>query len=299
MKIFFFTLLTSFYLSAFCQDLSVASLHPILTDLIEKIGAPHTSVISILKPGGDVHHFEPNPQDIAQLKRTRAIFASGKGLETYLPKLKDNLDPSISIIEVGKTIPSIKLDPSNEIFTCCPNHSTSGIDPHWWHSPDAVKRAIKVIHKEICRLAPQHETQFTANSQSLLQQIDSLRNWANQQFNNIPRSKRYLVTAHAAFGYFCKDFGFKSIPLMGLNRNADDLEPQYIQKTIQTIRDLNIKVIFPEDQANSKILEQIVQSTGVTLGDELIADGTSKSAHDFQTIFTKNVTHIVKAYQIK
>ena len=40
---------------------------------------------------------------------------------------------------------------------------------------------------------------------------------------------------------------------------------------------------------------EIVRSTGVKLGDSLVADGTSKDAHTFETMLAHNVRAIVAA----
>lgn len=121
-----------------------------------------------------------------------------------------------------------------------------------------------------------------------------MKRWAQQQISVIPRGDRKLVTAHAAFGYFCKEFGFKSLPVLGIGR-SDDISSQYIAQTIQAIRDNKIKAVFPEDQANPKVLSEIVRSTGVKTGTPLIADGTAKEAHTFETMLAHNVRAIVEA----
>jgi zinc/manganese transport system substrate-binding protein len=64
---------------------------------------------------------------------------------------------------------------------------------------------------------------------------------------------------------------------------------------VQTIRENGIKAAFPEDQANPKILAEIVRSTGIKLGDPLVADGTAKHAHTFEMMLAHNVRAIVAA----
>ena len=58
------TLLAAFALSfsiAQAAPLKVATLHPIVADLARQVGGANVEVIEILKPGGDIHHFEPLP----------------------------------------------------------------------------------------------------------------------------------------------------------------------------------------------------------------------------------------------
>ena len=272
----------------------VATLHPLLADVVRQVGGDKVEVIEILKAGGDVHHFEPAARDIAAMRGSVLLLAMGKHLETYLDKLRDSVGSSVKVIEVGRPIPSVQLDPSQEIFVCCPAHAKSSIDPHWWHSAENMKRAARVIADELAGVDPANEDTYAAGAKAAAKRFDELKRWAQQEISAIPRGDRRLVTAHAAFGYFCKEYGFKSVPVLGIGR-SDDASPQYIAQAIQVIREQKIRAVFPEDQANPKVLTEIVRSTGVKLGDSLVADGTSKDAHTFETMLAHNVRAIIAA----
>ncbi|MES2595436.1 MAG: metal ABC transporter substrate-binding protein [Verrucomicrobiota bacterium] len=270
----------------------VATLHPLLADLTRQVGGANVEVVEIVKPGSDVHHFEPAARDIASMRGAALLLAMGKHLEPYLDKLRDSVGTGVKLIEVGRPIPSLKLEPGQEIFICCPEHAHNSIDPHWWHSADNMKRAARVIADELSAVDPANEAAYTAGAKAAGARFDELKKWAQQEISVIPRGDRKLVTAHAAFGYFCKEYGFKSVPVLGIGR-TDDSSVQYIAQTIQVIRDNKIRAVFPEDQANPKVLTEIVRSTGVKLGEALVADGTAKEAHTFETMLSHNVRAIV------
>jgi zinc/manganese transport system substrate-binding protein len=270
----------------------VSTLHPILADVTRQVGGANVEVVEILKAGGDIHHFEPAARDIATMRGSVLLLAMGKHLETYLDKLRDSVGTGVKVVEVGKLIPSVKLDPSQEIFVCCPEHAKSSIDPHWWHSAENMKRAARIIADELSSVDPANEAAYSAGAKAAGKRFDELKKWAQQQISAIPRGDRKLVTAHAAFGYFCKEYGFKSVPVLGIGR-SDDASPQYIALAIQVIREHKIRAVFAEDQANPKVLTEIVRSTGVKLGTSLVADGTSKEAHTFETMLVHNVKAIV------
>ena len=121
-----------------------------------------------------------------------------------------------------------------------------------------------------------------------------LKSWAQKEIAKVGKKDRLLVTAHGAFGYFCKEYGFEPISLLGIGR-SDDASSKHVAETIEEIREHGIKAIFPEDQANPKVLAEIARSTGVKIGEPLIADGTAKVAHTFETMLAHNVRAIVAA----
>ena len=76
-----------------------------------------------------------------------------------------------------------------------------------------------------------------------------------------------------AFGYLCKEFGLKAIPVQGLNRERDP-SPRYLAETIQILRRERARAIFPETLANPKVLAAMVRESAVEVAPgSLIADG--------------------------
>jgi zinc/manganese transport system substrate-binding protein len=252
-------------------------------------------VTDLLKPGGDVHHFEPNPSDLRGLKDLKVVLASGKHLENYLDKLKDTLGAGVDVVEVGRTIPSIRLTAGQELFFCCPAHAIGGVDPHWWHSCENMKRAAGIIADAMAKADPANKATYEAGAKATQQKISALKAWAQKEVSVIPRSDRKLVTAHVAFSYLCEELGFKVVPVLGLSRE-DDASAKYVTDAINIMKANHVKAVFPEDQANPKVLKEIVASTGAIISeDHLVADGTKPGFSTFEKMYRYNVSVIVKA----
>ncbi len=284
MKVVFFFLLT-----LLAPSLDVASLHPLITDAVKQVGGERVRVVEVIKPGDNVHQFKPKPGDLRAMAGARLIFASGKNLEPYLDDLSDNLQPHQLIIEVGKTLPSQKVSKEDQIYACCEHHAVGGIDPHWWHDVRNMERALRVIEKALIKADPEGKETYAANSKKQRDRLDQLNRWVKGQVATIPRDKRHLVTAHAAFGYFCKAYGFKASFVQGLSARGE-VSASQLAGTIQELRREGIPMVFPEKSANPKVLQQIAQQTGAKVGQPLIADGSSAS---YQAMIEANVRHIV------
>ncbi|WP_397385399.1 metal ABC transporter substrate-binding protein [Prosthecobacter sp.] len=276
----------------------VATLHPILADLARQVGGANVEVVEILKPGADVHHFEPAPKDLAEMRGAKLLLASGKGLESFLDKLRDSLGAGVKLVEVGAKIPSIPFvehehhhEGKEEEHE---DHHHGSEDPHWWHSAENMKRAARIVADELSAVDPANAAAYAAGAKAASKRFGELKSWAQKEIAKIDRKSRQLVTAHAAFGYFCKEYGFEPLSVLSIGR-SDDSSSKHIAETIEEIREHGIKAIFPEDQANPKVLAEIARSTGVKIGEPLIADGTAKVAHTFETMLAHNVRAIVAA----
>jgi zinc/manganese transport system substrate-binding protein len=282
-------LFLSLFLTLAAHGLDVASLHPLITDAVKQVGGERVSVVEVVKPGMSVHKFQPKASDILKMAKARLIFASGKSLEPYLQDLTDGLQAHQAIIEVGRTIPSQKVSKKDQIYACCPHHAVGGIDPHWWHDVGNMERAIRIIEKELTKADPAGKAIFAANSKAALKRLRQLDRWVKGQVATIPRGKRHLVTAHAAFGYFCKAYGFKATFVQGLSADGEVSATQ-LTTSIKELRAEGIPMVFPEKTANPKILTQIAKQTGAKVGKPLIADGSVKS---YQAMMQSNIANIV------
>lgn len=296
--------------------LNVFTLHPILGDLAKQVGGDFVVVTDILKPNGNLHGFEPSPADLKNLSKANIILASGKNLEPYLHKLKDNLSAQTHIVDVGATIPDVKVSPENAAAACCEhghdhaakeeekqekeegecehNHGALGVDPHWWHSSDNIALAARALAASFSSLLPEQETYFTQRAQDVEKKCRRLKVDAKRALMHIPKEKRILVTGHAAFGHLCKELDFEPIALQGIS-GEDEGSGRRIADMIKQIRERHIEVIFPEYQANPKTLDEIAQSSGIRIGAPLVSDGLAPDAHTFETMYRHNVKAIADA----
>lgn len=283
-------LLLGAFLTSASAKLKVASLNPILTDSLKEIGGDKVDVVNIMRTDVDVHTFQPRAEDLRKMQACSCIFAMGKGLETYLPAIQETLQPGQKLIEVGRSIPSQKVD-ADQIYTCCPHHDRNTIDPHWWHNVQNMERASKVVYKALSDLDPANADYYKERGEAARKNYRDLHNWVKGQVSQIPKKQRLLVTAHAAFAYFCKEYGFKAAFVQGLSKEGE-ISAKLLAETIKTIQEDNIKAVFPEVGANPKTLGQIAKESGATVGKPLYADHLHTS---YKQMIEYNVGNIVKA----
>jgi len=296
MRFFSLLLLGATLLSPALAQLSVTALHPVIGDLTRSVGGEHVVVHDLLPLGGNPHTFEPTAADLARLSRTKLVFASGKKLEPYLDKLH-RATPA-PIVEVGRRIPSILVDVDQPLFLCCPEHAKGCIDPHWWHNPLHMKRAARTVAEALAKADPTNAAAYKANAAATGKRMDALHKWVKGQVATIPRSQRKLVTAHLAFGYFCKEYGFKAMGLQGLSQ-AVDPSPRDLAAAVKTIQKEKLVVAFPEHLANPELLQTLHRETGIRLGPPLLADTLSDQAKGYEDMIRANVNAIVRGFKAR
>lgn len=275
--------------SLLLAETKVVSLHPVLTDIAEKVGGKHIKVIDLIG-SQSVHGFNPTARDLRAGAGAKLYLAAGKGLEPYLGKLRNTLGSKAKVYEVGKKIISLKIedDYAHHCAHCSSRSKGNTIDPHWWNSINNLKRATNLISKELAKIDPTNAKQFKKNASNFRRELDLLNVWVKKELATIPQSKKHLATAHAAFAYFCKEYKFKALPIQGINKEQS-VDAKHISEAIKTIKKHQIAAIFPEIDNNPKALSTIAKATGVKIGKPLIADGID----DIDKMFRQNVKAIV------
>lgn len=278
---------------ASAAPLQVSALHPLMADLARQVGGDRVRVFDLVGDGGNPHRFEPRPADMAKMRDSVLVLAAGKNMESYLGRLRDSLE-GVTILEVGRTIPSLTVG-KDAVYSCCPNHGSGSLDPHWWHGISNMSRAARVVATALAEKDPDGKAIYQANASAYGKRLDELKRWAKSELAKVPRGQRKLVTAHNAFAYFAQEFGFQVIAVAGLNQEQDTA-PKELAATIEAVRKSGVSAVFPEDGAGKKSLESISKATGAKIASPLIADGNGHGkSSGFEGMIRHNVTSITQA----
>ena len=274
---------------ASAAEIKVATLHPLLTDLVKRVGGERVEVVDLLGPTGDPHKFEPNAKDLQAAKGAQLYLVSGKGLEPFLPKLQ-NIVGKERVVEVGKELPTLRTK-----FLCdhgedAHEHEHEEDDPHWWHSLDCWRRAAYVVSGELAKVDPAHAKEYDLRAKVVRKEFAELRQWTETELAKVPAAHRTLATAHAAFAYFCNEYKWRMLPVQGLTRERV-AAPKFVAEVAAAIRKEKVLAVFPEKRSNPKMLKTLAQGVGIKVGGELIADGGGS----IDEMFRHNVNTIVTA----
>ncbi len=279
-------LLTAFT-SVVGAEVKVAVLHPLLGDLVQKVGGEQVQVVDLMGPGGDPHKFEPGARELREARGAQLYFVCGKGLEPYLPKLRDAVGAD-RVVEVGESLPTLKAE------VLCDHdghtHLHEEVDPHWWHSIDCWRRAATRVRKELAGIDAVNADLYRKRATVVRKELSRLHLWATGELSRVPAEHRTLATAHAAFAYFCNEHKWKMLAVQGLNRERVD-SPKFVVEVASAIRKEKVRAVFPEQRSNPKMLKTVAEGAGIALGGSLMADG----GDSIEKMFRHNVKTIVDA----
>jgi len=251
---------------AAAKRLKIVTTFTIIADMTRNVAGDSADVVSITKPGAEIHNYQPTPRDLVKVQGAGLILWNGLGLERWFKKFLDNLSD----------VPSAVLTKGIEPMSIAAGPYSGKPNPHAWMSAQNALIYVENIRKSLAQHDPENATIYAENAMAYKAKIRALADPIRQEFSAIPDSKRWLVTSEGAFSYLARDFGLKELFLWPINADAQGT-PQQVRKVIDKIRQYKIAVIFSESTVSPKPAQQVARETDINYGGVLYVDSLSKA----------------------
>jgi len=268
-KILYFSLLFFILLgpvpSSFAKErFKVVTTFTIFADMARNIAGDKADVVSITKPGADIHTYQPTPRDILKAENADLILWNGLNLEIWFEKFFQNIETTPSVV-LTKGIKPMGI--SQGSYKGKPN-------PHAWMSPRDGLIYIENIRAAFVKYDPINTVTYNKNAKEYSRELKSTILPIREKFLSIPQEKRWLVTSEGAFSYLIRDFKLKELYLWPMNSDSQG-SPSQVRNVIDKVRENNIGVIFSESTVSPKPAMQVAQEAGINYGGVLYVDSLS------------------------
>ncbi|WP_179349830.1 metal ABC transporter solute-binding protein, Zn/Mn family [Winogradskyella pacifica] len=299
-KIIFLLAITLIFTA--CKDeskdngkLNIVTTTTMITDLVENIGGDMINIQGLMGSGVDPHLYKASEGDVSKLVNADIIFYSGLHLEGKLVEVLEKMESS------QKTTIALS-DALDENTLIGSEYFASNYDPHVWFDINYFEQFAKKVAAVLSKKDPKNTQKYEANKNAYILKLEALQNNIKQTIETLPKEKRILVTAHDAFNYFGKAYGFEVVGLQGIS-TATEAGVQDVQKLATFIIEKNIKAIFIESSVPKRTIEALqasVKSKGhdVEIGGTLYSDALGNAGTPEGTyigMFEYNVNTIVNA----
>lgn len=282
-KKFFFGLVFSLFFTSFAaaKPVVVASIAPI-GFFVEQIAGQSVEVISLAS--GDVHNYEPKPNDMKNIAKAKIFFATGVEFESaWIPRFKAN-SKDLVVVQTDAKIAKLKDEHEHgehehehaehehekehgehahehgEHETHAEDEKMQHKDPHVWLNPMLALTQAKNICDALIDAFPENKDKYLTNLQTFMDKVLELDEKANNDFKALKNRK--FIVYHPAWAYFAARYDLEqiSIEINGKEPKIDDLA-----NVVKLIKDNEIKVIFADPNRSQKSAMILAKQTGAKL----------------------------------
>ena len=237
----------------------------IIADMARNVAGDAAEVVSITKPGAEIHNYQPTPGDLIGAQDADLVLWNGLNLEQWFEQFLGNL-PDVPSVVVSEGIEPIGIGQGP--YEGKPN-------PHAWMSPTDALTYVANIRDAFIEHDPANAETYKANAEAYSAKIRAAIDPLRAQIEAIPEERRWLVSSEGAFSYLARDLGLKELYLWPINADQQGT-PQQVRRVIDTVRENSIPAVFSESTVSPAPAEQVARETGAKYGGVLYVDSLSE-----------------------
>jgi zinc transport system substrate-binding protein len=229
----------------------------------EKIGGDLVKISVMVLPGANPAVFEPKPQQMLALTKSKICFAVGVPFERVWQSKFKEVNASMEIVHTEEGIDKLPMTGWDQGGG--PGHDHGIKDPHVWLSPPLVMTQARTMVHALMRADPDHSQDYQKNYKSFILELVDLDLQIRSIFSDLGEHRKFMVY-HPSWGYFAKAYGLTQIPV---EMEGKEPSPKELERLIQYAREAGVKAVLAQPQFSTKSARTLADALN---GDVIVAD---------------------------
>ena len=221
----------------------ISSFYP-LHEFSQNVGQEKVDVTLLVPVGVAPHDWGPTIKDVQRMQKSDLIIINGIGFENWI----DNLEET--------NYQGVIVDTSNGILdkNLGQEQINSSGDPHIWLNPVYAQIQVQNIANAFSDSDPKNQQYYQLNAAKYIEELEFLDLKIRNELSDCNQD---FVAFHDAFSYFADEYNLNQHTIILSNNPHGEATAKTLENVISTAKKLNIKVIFSEENVNTKTSEII------------------------------------------
>ena len=286
----------------------VVATFSILGDMVARVGGDHITLTTLVGPEGDTHVYRPTPAAAKAVGEADVLIVNGLEFEGWLDRLAESAGfeetkvvatAGIAAIAYGEDEHGDHDDHSghddhaehedhaddakheehadhdehaehddHDEHAGHEGHDHGAFDPHAWQSLVHAVTYVDNITEALAKADPSNASAFYENRAAYVAELTALDAEIRDLVANLPADKRTVVTSHDAFQYFGQAYGLTFLAPQGLSTESE-ASAKDVAHLIEQMREEGIDAVFIENITDPRLIKQIANETGASVGGTL------------------------------
>lgn len=239
-----------------------------LYDFARQICGTKANVKMLIKPGAEVHSYDPVPSDMAAVYSSDLFLYIGGESDKWVESLLDD-----SNIDILSLIGCVQEHTEH-------HHGHTHADEHIWTSPQNAVLMLEKICESIVKIDSENTEYYKDNCDAYIQKINN----ASKEIKTVVSEKKdqFIVVADRfPFAYFTEYFGLEYDAAFDGCAVNTDISLKTMSRLTKTIRDKNINTVFVTELSSKNIAKALKEELGVQIVE--LHSAHNVSADDFNS----------------
>lgn len=212
----------------------------------------------LLKPGSEIHDFEPTPKDMKNIIDSSIFIYVGGESDEWINDVLNNINKKKT--KLVKMMDLVELKKEEIVEGMESDEDDDEYDEHIWTSPANAIIIINYLKDEIIKLDPDNKDIYEANAKKY---IDELTNIDNDFKDIVNNAKRHEIIFGDRFPlrYFVEQYNLDYYAAFPGCAEQTEASAKTISFLINKVKEDQIPVIFKIELSNGKIANTIADET--------------------------------------
>lgn len=224
-------------------------------DFAREIAGDRAELTLLIKPGSEVHSYEPTPKDMIRIQESDLFICNGGESEQWAKTL---ITPELNTIYMMDCVDTVE-ESADGIYNA--EDGEPELDEHVWTSPLNAIKISKEICNALCKLDTDNAEEYKMNFTAYKAQLMALDREFRQVIKN--SGKHTLVFADRfPMRYFALEYGLDCYAAFPGCSSETEPSAKTVAYLIDRVREDKIPAVLYMEFSNQKMADVICEDTG-------------------------------------
>ena len=244
-----------------------------VAEMVREVGGVWVEVTQLMGEGTDPHLYKATASDVKAIDASDIVFTNGLMLEGRMQDVLQRFrERGRRVVAIGDAVPHDKLRH--------PPGFHGEADPHIWMDPALWGLGTELVRDTLTAHGPSQADEFNRRAVAYGKKVDAVAAEVAALMNRIPPSRRLLVTAHDAFGYFGRAYGIEVAGVQGVSTDSESGLAD-LRRLVDRLVAAEVPAVFAESSVADKGVRALIEGAEarghrVRLGGMLYSDAMGK-----------------------
>ena len=229
-------------------------------DFIRAIAGDRVRLTMLVKPGSEVHGFDPTFSEVSEILNSDLFVYVGGESDKWVENVLSKSDRHIRTLTLMEMVDTLDEE-TVEGMQAEEEEPDIQKDEHVWTSPQNVVSIIGGLSEALCELLPDDADAIRKNAEAYAAEWKEL----DKAFRETVQTAKHRTIVFAErfpFRYFCEAYGLSYYAALPGCSSNEEVGLRTIAFLIDRVREEHLPGVFYIEFSDEKIADAIVEATG-------------------------------------
>ena len=283
---------------AYAEKLQVVAANFPCYDFARQVAGEHADVKMLIRPGTEVHAFEPSPSDILEIGRSDLFVYVGGESDAWADDILESFDDGPQAIRLMEHVRTLE-----EVHYVGDGHqhhhdqSELALDEHVWTSPKNALSMLRAVEAALCETDQVNTETYRVNADAYAAEIEALDAELTRIVEDAKRHE-LMFADRFPFLYMAHDYGLHYSAAFSSCATETEPSARKLVELIERIRDEEIPVVYTIEMSTGTIARTLAEETGAEVMEmhsvQTVRQSEFENGESYVSLMKKNLAAIEK-----